>query len=399
MPRTIKPLDVALALEQHGDPDFLKNDLEKAAPVLPARIKPSYLRTLHKTRDPNEIIKHRFLCRGGSLLNVGPTGVGKSSLIMQMGVCWALGRDFFGLSPAAPVKSVFLQAENDDLDMAEMLNGVLNSMPLSEEEHQTVDDNLSFYREDSKSGEAFVRVLRGIIQVETPHVAFVDPAFAYVGGNVSDQAFVTPFLRNMLQPLIRQEGVGLILNHHSNKPPTGKEKQTWKHGDFAYLGSGSSEWANWSRAVMGLISTEEPGIYKLVLGKRGRRAGWTEGGLYPVNEQYIAHAREPEAIYWRGASDEEREAAGWRRKPAHQEMIDILAAHGGEMHQAELVAALEKIGGKKSHAYNIIRSGSAAGSKPYNNVVRTTGPGNKKKVKSTGKMRPTPVGEDPCYDA
>ena len=43
--------------------------------------------------DPNELLKYRFLCRGGGLVMVGPAGVGKSVLAMQFMILWALGRE------------------------------------------------------------------------------------------------------------------------------------------------------------------------------------------------------------------------------------------------------------------------------------------------------------------
>src|SRR5450759_79634 len=46
--------------------------------------------------DPDELLKHRFLCRGGGMLLVGPTGIGKSSFAMQAMILWTLGRNCFG---------------------------------------------------------------------------------------------------------------------------------------------------------------------------------------------------------------------------------------------------------------------------------------------------------------
>ncbi len=75
--------------------------------------------------DPNELLKFRFLCRGGALLIVGPAGVGKSTLAMQAALCWAIERDFFGIVPARPLRSLMIQSENDEGDLAEMRDGVL----------------------------------------------------------------------------------------------------------------------------------------------------------------------------------------------------------------------------------------------------------------------------------
>ncbi|MGI8966301.1 MAG: hypothetical protein ACR2H1_09495, partial [Limisphaerales bacterium] len=50
----------------------------------------------HKNNDPDELLKHRFLCRLGTLLLCGPTGIGKSALSLQCAILWALGRPCFG---------------------------------------------------------------------------------------------------------------------------------------------------------------------------------------------------------------------------------------------------------------------------------------------------------------
>lgn len=82
----------------------------------------------HAANDPAELLRNRFLCRGGGLLLVGPTGVGKSSLSMQAKILWALGRPAFGIVPARPLKSLLIQAENDDGDLAEMRDGVIKGL-------------------------------------------------------------------------------------------------------------------------------------------------------------------------------------------------------------------------------------------------------------------------------
>jgi hypothetical protein len=67
--------------------------------------------------DPSALIKHRFLCRRAALLLVGATGLGKSSLSMQLMIKWAVGQPVFGLEPVKPLRSLLVQAENDDGDL------------------------------------------------------------------------------------------------------------------------------------------------------------------------------------------------------------------------------------------------------------------------------------------
>lgn len=77
------------------------------------------------TTDPLNLLGRRFLCRGGALLLVGPTGIGKSSLLQQIGITVALGRTLFGIKTAMRLSSLLIQAENDDGDVAEMRDGIL----------------------------------------------------------------------------------------------------------------------------------------------------------------------------------------------------------------------------------------------------------------------------------
>lgn len=77
------------------------------------RILLSELAEFDAENDPDNILGNRWLCKGGSCLFVGQSGIGKSSLCMQMSMNWALGRTTFGIRPERPLKSLIVQAEND----------------------------------------------------------------------------------------------------------------------------------------------------------------------------------------------------------------------------------------------------------------------------------------------
>jgi hypothetical protein len=97
------------------------------------------------TREDEDALinpSRRFLCRGGSFLIVAPSGVGKSTLLMQMAVCWAIGESFFGIRVKRPLKCVLLQAENDDGDIAEMAQGVAAGLELKEKKKRLLMQNL-----------------------------------------------------------------------------------------------------------------------------------------------------------------------------------------------------------------------------------------------------------------
>lgn len=279
--------------------------------------------------DPSELLKHRFLCRLGGLLLVGPTGIGKSSFSMQAMILWALGREAFGIAPPRPLKSLLVQAENDDGDLAEMRDGVIQGLGLSEADTKQAMENIIVVREDSRTALLFfVELLQPALAAHRPDLLWIDPALAYLGGEANSQKDVGGFLRNLLNPLLREFDCGCVVVHHTNKPPTGKEKPDWQAGDFAYLGGGSAEWANWARAVIVLRSVGSHSVFELRAAKRGPRLRWREpDGVTPCFAKMIAHATEPGVICWREADASEAPAEAAPERPAKRvfRKEDVLA--------------------------------------------------------------------------
>ena len=261
-----------------------------------------YARTLdefvrHSGDDPDELIKHRYLCRKGGLLLVGPTGHGKSSLAMQLMIKWALGQTVFGLEPTRPLKSLLIQAENDDGDLAEMKIGVFNGLNLSVEDQTAASANVLVSQETSKTGPMLCHeVLAPLLKTIKPDLLWIDPALAYLGGDMNNQKDVGVFLRNHLAPLIAKYNCAVIIVHHTNKISKDPDKQMT---DFTYMGAGSAEWANWSRAILALNKTDVDNLYELIAAKRGARLRWrTADGVNLTMTRYIGHSKRPETICW-----------------------------------------------------------------------------------------------------
>ncbi len=276
--------------------------------------------------DPTELLKYRFLYRGGLALLCGPTGIGKSSLLLQAAIHWAIGLPFFGIEPGDCFKRngmriLLVQAENDAGDLAEMRNGVLAGCTnLTEEDRVRLRQRIRIHTITDKSADAFTAVLDGLLTEQGPFdLVLIDPAFAYLGGDGSSQKDVSHFMRELLNPLAQKHRVGVILAHHTNKPMRGKEKENWAAGDYAYLGAGSAEWINPARAALALRSIGSDTVFEFRAVKRGRRLRWVDENGLPTNVQYIAHHTEPGVICWRQAPMEEvaellAEGKGGRRK-------------------------------------------------------------------------------------
>lgn len=258
--------------------------------------------------DPTELIKHRFLCERGSLLINGPTGMGKSSMAMQSAALWSNGLPFFGMEPVRPLSALFIQAENDDGDLAEMRDGIATGLKFHVEQRTNFFNRVLVQTSNGTTGRKFCNeVIQPLLIAHKPNLIYIDPANSFMGGDNKEQRDVSAFLRAWLNPLLFAHNCACVMVHHTNKPASGKEKPNWRNGEWAYAGSGSAEWANWARAVLSLQDTGTHGIYRLHAAKRGVRLNWRESGdpETPIYEKLIGHSKEPGLIYWRDAEEGE----------------------------------------------------------------------------------------------
>jgi putative DNA primase/helicase len=273
--------------------------------------------------DASELLRRRFLCRWAWLLLCGPTGVGKSALEMQAAILWALGRPCFGIEPTQPLKSLIVQAENDAGDLAEMRDGVIKGLGLTEADAATACGNVLVCREDEFCGVAFWSRARSLLEQYRPDIFWIDPALAYIGGEANSQRDVGGFLRNGLNPLLRECNCAAVVVHHTNKPASGHEKPKWQAGDYAYLGAGSAEWANAARAVLALRSVGSHDVFELHAAKRGARLNWRDDQGKKAFVKYIGHAKEPGVICWHEVAPNEIESGGGR--PKSYDTAELLA--------------------------------------------------------------------------
>lgn len=264
----------------------------------------------HGDNDPNELIKHRFLCRGGVMSIIAQTGMGKSSLSMQMMIQFAIEQPAFCFIPKAPLKSLLLQAENDDGDTAEMRDGVFAGYKLTEIQIHQACENIILPAGEIPSGEMFFPFLEEYLKAHKPDLVWIDPVLAFLGGDTSSQKDVSIFLRNKLQPLLRQYNCGCIIVHHTNKVITSVD---------AYAGSGSAEYGNMSRAVL-LLMSKGKGRFELKAVKRGWRLHLKmPNGITYTDSIFIRHSSVDGQIFWENADDAESETTDSLNKVQSQE--------------------------------------------------------------------------------
>lgn len=266
--------------------------------------------------DASTLVGDRWLCRGGQLLLLGQSGIGKSSYTLQQAMTWALGMPFFGMKPRQPLKSLIIQAENDMGDMAEVVQGVMAYVVAGSKMIQRValDElkrNIVVARVTAQTGEAFIEVVRELIARHGPFdLVYGDPLLSFIGDDISQQAVASHFLRELCNPLAFEHNFAWVWSHHTGKPQSdSKSRAHWNANDYAYIGLGSSELTNWARAICVLQTTKHKGIFKVLLAKRGNRAAVVDEHGHPTTDIIIKHA--DRGLHWEPATlPEETEEEG-----------------------------------------------------------------------------------------
>ena len=232
------------------------------------------LLTFDPENDPDNLIGNRWITRGSSMIISGGTGIGKSSLMMQIIVRWCLGLDFFGIKPVKALKIGVIQAENDRGDLSEAFRGVTHRR-FTIEQMNLLQKNLEFRTETVRTGEQFLAFARRFIHKSKLDLIIADPLFSYFGGDLSDQSEVSVFLRNKLQPILHETKVAWIWMHHVAKPQRKETGEPLTTMELAHSGFGSSELANWAReiAVLHEVGQSKPRRFQLAFCKRGGRLG------------------------------------------------------------------------------------------------------------------------------
>jgi RecA-family ATPase len=227
--------------------------------------------------DPDNLIGDRWIRRGSSVLFVGQSGCGKSSMAFYQGLRWAIGSDWFGCQPVRPLKVAYVQAENDIADQHDALKGAAQMVFGSDWQNGLRRADMLFFREAVRTGVEFTTMLRRLIRKTKVDIVYIDPLLSYIGGNPSDIEVCANFTRHLLQPIMMETGVVIVLVHHFPKPK-GKDEKPESVADMAYSGFGSSDLTNWAREVIVLkeVGFNQPRRFMLGMAKRADRSGMTD---------------------------------------------------------------------------------------------------------------------------
>jgi hypothetical protein len=254
----------------------------------------------------NNILGNLWLERQSYAVVQGPSGIGKSMFGFQAAVEASLGKPVFGLAVAKPLKVLLLQAEDSLNDRIRQAACIKRLAP-SRAEARLAGLNFRIFTPHKRAsrGEELFEFLGEAFKDFNFDLLILNPAFAFIDGNVNDSTAVGDFLRSQLQEFLRVKDAAAIVIHHVPKPPkSGKGRDS---NTTMYSGHGSAEWANAPRGSMTINRTRVPWVFQFDIGKRGSFSGWTPDreGYYI---RYFTHTRQGD-MFWAEASEEDIGAA------------------------------------------------------------------------------------------
>jgi hypothetical protein len=253
------------------------------------------------------LLGNRYLCRGGGMFIVAPSGHGKSVLTIQMAIELACGRKSFGINPSRPLRSLIIQAEDDEGDIIEM-SQVVTHLGLSKDERQLINRNTHIEFVNDATGHEFLQILDDLLAQCPADLVWINPYTAYLGADIKDDRANTRFLRNGLNPILTKRHCAVVLVHHTPKT-TFRDSSNWKPSEWMYSGAGAAVLTNWARAYLAVDLCDSTGIYKFIAAKRGKRIGWKDECGSPVYETFWSHSRVAGQLLWLPASPQEIVAA------------------------------------------------------------------------------------------
>jgi hypothetical protein len=256
----------------------------------------------NREKDERSVLGNRWQTRGDSLLISGPTGIGKSSFATQAVITWCLGRSLFGISTAGKLRVLVIESENNRGDLAIAFQDCCDRMKLTDSEIMELKERLTFVRQCSLTGPAFVHELRRLIRKHRPDIVLIDPLFSYLGGDASSQEVMSKFLRNQLQPILNETGVILVVIHHTSKPP--KDAVNTPNEGFAHRSFGSVELLNWAREIVTFVPRKwDQRIFSLEFRKRSRQAGISDLNGQPTYELFLKHSTD--GVVWESCNQDD----------------------------------------------------------------------------------------------
>jgi AAA domain-containing protein len=263
------------------------------------------------------LLGDRYLCRGGGMFIVAPSGQGKSTLAIQMAAEWALGWASLDIRPPYPLRTLIIQAEDDEGDVHEMSEWIVNHCLSSEQRVRVLRDTRVELVNDV-CGLAFVDALDEILQQWPADIVIINPYTSFIGGDAKDEGLANMWLRVKLNPVLAKHKAAAIIIHHTPKIQYANSDD-YTTSEFQYRGAGCASMTNWARAYLVFEPLRDhENVFQFRAAKRGKRIGWAS------TKRYFKHS--DNEMRWEAASAEEAREFDQESKSKGNRTVTVIPA-------------------------------------------------------------------------
>lgn len=282
-----------LRYRANSTPEFLaaaiSEDLKTIINSIPADSEEGYSLAeiadpVPEDENPDALIRGGWFRKGHGVFLISTAGSGKSVITMQICYAWALGRPVFGIAPVRPMRIGIFQTEDDKYELSEfrssMRRGYAERHGWSKEEIAEAESRIRFYDLKGRMGKEFVKYFHFVQSKQKFDLVIINPLQGVTDFDLGQNSLLNDFLSNgqmSFDGIIKDPnfGCGLLIIHHTNKPPSGPERLNFGRDQFAqYIGAGGQVLNRWGRSFLTLLPTKEPNVFHLVAAKREKRLDW-----------------------------------------------------------------------------------------------------------------------------
>lgn len=239
--------------------------------------------------DSDNYFGDRILCAGQPCTFLGPGGIGKTRVCLQLALCMITGRPFLDLETHAPGKKwLFIQTENSNRRLHFDLKNMVKALSLTESDLSQLESCLYIHTLENDS-DAFVNLrddhnyasISNLIRDVDPDFIQWDPLNSLTDADLNadvDMRAIVSAISKITRSGGKQTRVPFVI-HHSLTGKTGAARAVgW---DKASYGRNSKVLQAWTRAQINLAprTADDPNLLIMSCGKNNNGKAFPEIGV------------------------------------------------------------------------------------------------------------------------
>ena len=256
-----------------------------------------------KFDESDNYIADRMMAAGSLCSFIGPGGIGKSRIVLQMAACCILGREFLGLVTRARSKKwLFLQTENSNRRLQSDLKNLVAGLQLNDSERRLLFRCLDFHTvEHDEDGfinmedpECAANVEAAIFDSD-PDIVVVDPLNTFTSEDLNSDRPMAAVITKLVQAIKKgnPNRVPFIIHHSITgragaQKAVGWDKSSYGRNSKVLYGRVRSQWN------LGKVDPDDDNRLVLACGKNNDGAAFEEIGVrvtespafYTIDQEY-----------------------------------------------------------------------------------------------------------------